>query len=314
MIKRKTSKKSTKPNKPRIVLFGAGASFGSGHVYPEPTPLGNKLYDELKRCYPTSWGKLPQAVKKKFQDGFESGMQEIWDKYSPNIPLLMRHMTLYLAQFRPSSEDNLYTQLIGRIKDNDEKFYLLSSLNYDLLLELAISQKNRIVNYFSNKFEPRTISVWKLHGSCNFIPKNIQATRGISYTAGVVFDTPPVYANPNEAIQFCLSNTALYPAMCLYMEAKPSQISQQFIRKKQQEWKKHIENAERILIIGVYPYLDYTHIWDSLTKTNAKIGYVGSKDGFDNWIKKSKRSLSKTKFIGSRWNQVFDKSIKFLVM
>jgi hypothetical protein len=35
-----------------VILFGAGASFGSGQVNPCPPPLGNNLYKDLKRIYP----------------------------------------------------------------------------------------------------------------------------------------------------------------------------------------------------------------------------------------------------------------------
>ena len=30
-----------------VILFGAGASYGSGHVLPQAPPLGAELYDAL---------------------------------------------------------------------------------------------------------------------------------------------------------------------------------------------------------------------------------------------------------------------------
>ena len=78
----------------RIILFGAGASYGAGHMLPKAPPLGKDLYKELTRYYPPSWGSLPEEIKTSFETGFEQGMQVLWDKYSSNIALLMRHMTL----------------------------------------------------------------------------------------------------------------------------------------------------------------------------------------------------------------------------
>src|SRR5881396_1415673 len=42
-----------------VILFGAGASYGSGAVHPEPPPLGDQLFDLLARAFLASRGALP---------------------------------------------------------------------------------------------------------------------------------------------------------------------------------------------------------------------------------------------------------------
>jgi hypothetical protein len=39
-----------------VILFGAGASYGAGHVLPQAPPLGANLYDALAAQYPKEWG------------------------------------------------------------------------------------------------------------------------------------------------------------------------------------------------------------------------------------------------------------------
>ena len=39
-----------------VILFGAGASYGAGHVLPQVPPLGPNLYDALAAQYPDKWG------------------------------------------------------------------------------------------------------------------------------------------------------------------------------------------------------------------------------------------------------------------
>ncbi|MFZ1077371.1 MAG: hypothetical protein WAN47_08090 [Nitrosotalea sp.] len=294
-----------------VVLFGAGASYGSNDVFPHATPLGADLYTILKKNFPSTWGNLPHDIDTKFQDNFEEGMKLVWENHSHNVGLLMRHLTLYFAQFRQNNpSQNLYFRFIESIKQNANEI-AMSSLNYDVLLELAITSSGLQVNYFSDSPIQNSMLVWKLHGSCNFIPVNIHAGSGVSYGSGVSFNSNIQAVSPNEAIQFCLSGTALYPAMCLYMDKKPTQISPSVIGKIQQNWLTSIGKANKVLIIGVRPNPNDTHIWNPIIETNAMVGYIGSNEDFIKYVKQ-KRENKDTKFIGRRWNEAFDDSITFV--
>src|SRR6266545_452813 len=135
----------------RVLLFGAGASCGAGDIAPENPPLGNQLFGELARCYPRSWGSLPSDADSTFRDDFEAGMAMVWDRYSHVVPALMQQMALYFVQFRPKTRGStLYCSLARKIKDAAaERVLLLSTLNYECLLEHSITAESIAVNYGS---------------------------------------------------------------------------------------------------------------------------------------------------------------------
>jgi len=291
----------------KLVLFGAGASYGCGNVFPKSPPLGGSLFQELQKLYPMSWGNLPQDLEIKFKKNFEEGMEEIWDKYSTAIPNLMKHMSLYFCQFNLPDDENLYSKFLENLSDDVFEQCIFSSLNYDVLLEIAISKQVKQINYF--ELNPiGGIPVWKLHGSCNFIPRNISA-QNVSFTRGVVFDAGITAVSPNEAIQFSLSSTSLYPSMCLFMEHKPTQISQSTISEIQKNWQSKVSEMEKILIVGVRPLMKDSHIWKSLTETKAEIGFIGSKSEFNKWSKSRKQN---DKYLGNYWENAFDEGVDFL--
>jgi hypothetical protein len=58
-----------------IILFGAGASYGSDNS--GIPPLGNNLFSELARFNPPGWGSLSIEYKNTFNDDFEQGMLKV---------------------------------------------------------------------------------------------------------------------------------------------------------------------------------------------------------------------------------------------
>jgi hypothetical protein len=99
--------------------------------------------------------------------------------------------------------------------------------------------------------------------------------------------------------------------MSIYMQDKPMQFTSDKIKNTQKRWSDEVVNAERILIVGVRPNPDDKHIWDSLSRTSAKIGFIGGRKEFRRW-KNHFRKNNKSNFIGGRWLENFDKSIEFL--
>src|SRR5437899_3093186 len=97
----------------RVVLFGAGASYGSGTVVPKPPPLGSQLFEVLHRLY-ASWRSIPEAEAKEFARDFESGMAHVIEKYGMAVAPLMQDMAIFFASFAlPTSGDNLYASLLA---------------------------------------------------------------------------------------------------------------------------------------------------------------------------------------------------------
>ena len=273
-----------------IFLFGAGASHGSGGVNIIP-PLGRELFIKLRDVFPQTWGSLPLSLHNLFDKNFEFGMEEVWKKYSQNIPALMQDMASYFSQFNVTDPNiNLYSKIINEIKR--KKLLgstLISTVNYDCLIEGAASKNGLAIAYF-DKPNNTNLALIKLHGSCNFIPKNMSATRGVSYTAGVTFDAGIEPVQPNKVASFCRSNTVLYPAMAIYTKDKPLQIASTTITNLQKYWQKETKHADKIFTIGIYPNLEDKHIWSFISQTEGEIFYCGNESGFNKWQKQTKRN------------------------
>lgn len=242
-----------------------------------------------------------------FENNFEEGMEGLYEEANPfDLQRLMCDMAIYLSEFEPLNNSNLYIQFLCKLKSvlNDTIF---SSLNYDLLFEDAVERIALKTNHFVEDKEG--ITFLKLHGSCNFLPPEgwqvtnnfIMGSSGISY---------PLRAASRKATQqFCNIKGTIYPAMALYMNSKPRQVSSDIIEDIQKRWEKYIALAKKILIIGVRPYTLDTHIWNPLSNTNARIGFIGSTQ-FHNWDKENRNG--KDLYIGREWLDHFTESIEFL--
>ena len=284
-----------------IVLFGAGASYGSTHIQPESPPLGGNLFEKLAKLYPATWGALPPEYIKEFENNFESGMLKVMESGNHWISPLMQAMTLFFSSFTPDSSGlDLYSQLITKLKTTGGTINtLFSTLNYECVLELAASQQGVSVNYNELPNPANSVTVWKLHGSCNFIPnpQEISMRRGASYAWGMTINVGLIPSSPSEAAKWVMGDTTLYPAMCMFTLNKPSQISPGVFAEYQRKWAELVLNAENVVIIGVKPHSPDKHIWEPLSVTKAKLYFVGGESEFNSWA--PDRENRKTHYLGS---------------
>jgi len=268
----------------RIVLFGAGASFGSGHVYPKPPPLGMDLFPALRGLY-AAWREVPETLANLFQKSFEAGMAEVIEKHGFAIAPLMQGMAIFFSIFTITRDaQNRYVSLLQSTACRTTIIW--STLNYECLLEIAGSRLGHRISYFKDPVPDGTaeLPVWKLHGSCNFRIAGLEATRGVRFRTGVVFGGGIEPIDPGRVLAIYQGSTALYPAMALYAANKPISMSPAPIQDGQQRWGAHVRSADRILILGVRPNPDDEHIWGPLSETEGEIAYVGSKNAFQEWV------------------------------
>lgn len=296
----------------KAVLFGAGASYGSGNLLPKAPPMGSDLFAALQRLYP-NWRSVPSEVAEKFEEHFESGMAVLIENYGFAVGPLMQEMARFFSIFAMDKHgSNLYRSFVEETKGC--KNLILGTLNYECLLEIAISLNGQTVGYF---MDPETdndlVPVWKLHGSCNFKVKGLEATRGVSYSGtGVVFggDIEPI--NPSEVQKVYSGSTALYPAMALYAAGKPISMSPGPVEAAQKRWNEHIHRCSKLLIIGVNPFPEDGHIWNSIAESNATIATIGDERAFEDWGAQVEKSDSLV-ILGSRWNKCADDAIEFIL-
>lgn len=290
-----------------VILFGAGASYGAGGIVPEAPPLGTALYDALVVSYPNSWGALPPDTRIAFsREGFELGMKLVFEQYGGAIPQLMREMAVYFIQFRSHAKQSLYSRLIRNLISADVlKQIAFATLNYECILEFALLEEGLIPSYFPENSEESGPPVWKLHGSCNMFAQGIQASQGVTYGTGVVWEGgAQAFFDSNRVIEHCLVETGLAPIMSLYMEGKPINVSPGVITQIQTAWRASVQSASAVFVIGVRPVLRDAHIWEPLAASIGTLYFVGDKASFDIWC--AEHRISKpSKYLGSRFNEAY---------
>ncbi len=283
-----------------VILFGAGASFGSGQVNPCPPPLGNNLYKDLKRIYPLTWGSFDSSLQSIFVKNFEDGMGYLIEHNNASIPLLMQQMAIFFARFYLNKEDkNYYIELIRYLKSkNILKSTIISTLNYECICEIAAINSGVEVEYFGND-DSEKLKIWKIHGSCNFKLQSINVSRGVSFN-NVGFEGNIEILNLNDVNKTYRGNTSLYPSMCLYAPKKPLSIAPGIINKLQKEWAEKVINANKIFVIGVRINEIDEHIWKPISESNGMLYYVGENDEFIKWTT-NHRNDKVNKYLGNKW-------------
>lgn len=291
------------PDASRVILFGAGASYGADAVLPSRPPLGAGLFDALQREYPDAWGKLPASRRSEFVPNFEPGMKAIWDAGTHDSPILLRCVAHYFTQFR-AAHGNAYSRLFEHLESRGALAgTYFSSLNYECVLEIAARQYGfRQVAYdASTPTTSETIAVWKVHGSCNFLPASVSGGASvISYGASMVsWDGEVRIVDPVDARQF-IEASAFYPAMAVYMQGKPVHSHPGLIKELQNRWTSAIGSARSIGIIGVAPNPSDDHLWRALADAACPIVAIGDEGAFNRWATEE-RGGRVTRVVGSKF-------------
>jgi len=287
-----------------VILFGAGASYGSQQVLPGCPPLGAQLFDQLQRSYPNAWGKIPPKMRSDFVPYFELGMKKVWDSGSHDGVVLLRCMADFFAQFR-ADHGNAYARLLEHLEYagilHGTHF---SSLNYDCVLETAARDFGFARIDYGSEEPTRTgmFSVWKIHGSCNFLPTVVSGRAdAISYGPNAVkWDGGDVRIVDPSQVRHFVAQSAFYPAMAVFMEGKPVHSSPSVVRKLQEWWKEAVAVAPVIGIIGVNPNPADVHIWKPLAETAGRIVVIGDTSSYEKWTN-TNRGSERTEIVGERF-------------
>lgn len=289
----------------RVLLFGAGASYGAAGVQPQAPPLGTGLFDELRKGYPDAWGTIPDSDRPKFMPNFELGMKELWDSNSHATPVLMRCIADYFARFR-SGGSGTYERLLQGLEDEGvlgDTFF--STLNYECILETAARNHGfaRIEYFREAPTDDEAFTIWKIHGSCNFLPASVSGGAGVVSFSGaaVKWDGEIKIVDPSQVGRF-VASSAFYPAMAVFMEGKPVHSHQSVVATTQTWWTTAISEAECIGVIGVHPNVADQHLWDPLASTDGKVVILGDVGANTEWAE-SHRNGRDTQVIGDRFDR-----------
>lgn len=274
-----------------VFFFGAGASYGSLDCTPHKPPLGCQLFYELQKAGGVA-ASIHGQLADLFRREFEGGMNVFFQKRESDITTFLKDIAQYFLQFEPG-QNNLYIKLIKALKDTNEGI-IFSTINYDLLLDLAALKSGLRVDYMEKSVKTKSLLLFKIHGSCHFLPdlKGLQFGNVQIQGFKTYLEAPVKCANSREeVIEFC-KKQPFAPAIALYARPKHLPYCRDFIEKLQKNWQLEVQGAKRIFIIGVSVNLEDEHIWQPLAKSNAWLGYIGGKsdqEKFTKWATKNNK-------------------------
>lgn len=267
----------------RVILLGAGASFGSVDAIPHPPPLGDKLFAALEARGGQA-ATLPEALKVKFRERFELGMAAFEEHVNGNVMRFQRELAHYLAEFTPGPK-SVYLRLIRAVGYQRVVF---SSLNYDLLFELSAGALHLNTTY-SSQNSAGSVRLLKIHGSSNFWPDmGSNQFQGCTFSGcGVDIEAPVLPLNQYDTIKKCLSEDSLAPAIAMYAEGKKKKVCPIYVDEQQRQWTAAVQGARKVGIVGTRIYSQDDHVWGTLADSRADIYYYGISESdrseFDVW-------------------------------
>ena len=278
-----------------LLLFGAGASFGSGDCCPSPPPLGNDLFLKLDE-FGGAFSKLDNESKQVFRtQGFEAGMTTVSDD-SRQINPLQKELACYLSSFS-IKPNNAYVRLFGNIKNHINNIRI-TTLNYDLLIEQSLLYNNFNVDYNGKN---NGVTVIKAHGSSNFLPQLNGLTLSGNVMKGVGtfvegLETKAVFS-AREVEEWCKDpkNSDISPILAMYEKGKRVVVNRKLIDNLQQLYSDIVKTSAMIILVGIkYIEHDY-HIWNPISESSAKFVIVDPyPDQTVNWIENKKLNILST--------------------
>jgi hypothetical protein len=288
-----------------VFLFGAGASYGAGHIQPHCPPLMCGLYDELAEYDKVNWGQNSPLgpFRKRFIDDFETTYsQEVlkdpkdgstpWNRTPPISTLLevQKAFALYFSRFSVDTHRNdYYSRLLIHLTAGDLiQNCLFASLNYDCLFEKAAKQLSLSVDYMCDRGD--SVRIAKLHGSCNFIAKLLEGHKkaiAAEYRVDPKIDILPTVNEDVLGRKF--SSQDFVPVIAQFSPYKDHLVCPAQIEKIKNIWRSGLLKAGYLHIIGVsYNQNDY-HIVQCIHDTGARISYIGDECNFRKWSTVNKK-------------------------
>lgn len=221
--------------------------------------------------------------------GFEAGMDEFFSRHPERVTAFLREMALYFVKFEPLI-GNHYRRLLEILKSTRKKAIFVS-LNYDVLFESAATQVGLTINYGGPSVTSDSISFYKIHGSCHFLPlpsgsfSNCVFVNKCKDGSILEADCRPARST-QEVVDFCREQNSIAPAIAMYAPFKRVLYCPEFVNIQRRAWEVAVFRAARVYVIGVGVNPADDHIWGPLARTTAPIYYVSrDPDEFVRWCR-----------------------------
>lgn len=280
-----------------LILFGAGASKGSGECRPACPPLGSELLDSLHEYNPDLWPSLRDLKIQKEalnQTPFEQLMDEKLN-VGFNIVPFQKSLAIFFSRFVALGSDGCYNRTCRSLKGQLMRgAVIFATLNYDLLLDQALSRELGYVNYADSGRAPLLI---KVHGSCNWLVEHhmlnvsgefVHEIKGKEYGK---LDFPPLFLFDDQmTLERKIEADKVPPIMRIYASTKPSPTGTSWLEQQEDRMRTSIRNSKRIIVIGARVNRFDDHIWGEIEKTQGTVVIVN-------------RDRASADFLESRGNQ-----------
>lgn len=265
----------------RVVIFGAGASYGSESTAKVP-PLGAKLFDELIQFAPTTWGTLPPNWSSQFRSDFEPAMASFIQSGGFGAPLQWDMAEYFFSQFS-ATKSSVYIALIKALSSNIDH-YFFATINYDLMLFQARAMAGVATEMFQ---------VCLPHGNSCLCCEGVSATHGVSFTGGVsTGGRVRVFRNLADFRAEKTKN--VFPPVMSYYEPNKFTVScSNFIQDERARFEQAILSTQKVAVVGMRVHPVDRHIWQPLAKTKATILYLSGSSAandFSTWCVNEGRS------------------------
>ena len=293
------------------LIFGAGASFGSGGCLPTNPPLGADLFSELQKLG-GAFTRLDNRQQRVFlEQGFEPGMATIAND-SREINPLQKELACYLAGFT-AQRDNAYSRLFSKLKTFSNRI-AIATLNYDLLIEHSLSH-HRISFDYNNQGEG--VPLMKIHGSSNFLPElgNLHLSGNVMVNCGTFVEglNTNAVSSAEEVKSWCDDprNSDISPILAMYQKGKRVVVNTQLIEKIQKDYADAVTRSSHLVIVGT-KYVEHDqHVWKPIAESSASILLVDPyPEATVNWARAVQREGVRALTIG--FDQAVWKIAKFV--
>lgn len=257
------------------LVFGAGASYGSGKCIPSNPPLGNYLFDDLV-LLGGAYSKLSSHSKMTFKsEGFEAGMATIAND-SRLITPLQKELACYLSGFSITPE-NAYTRLFNKLSSRMQRISI-TTLNYDLLIEQALGFHGFSCDYNAQK---QGVTLLKPHGSSNFLP---QMPKGCNFSGNTMRGCGTFYegletqavSSSAEVKSWCNNpiNEDLSPVLSMYEKGKRVVVNTKLIENCQKKYSQLVKDSDLVILVGI-KYIEHDlHIWQPIEQGKQNVVIV----------------------------------------
>ncbi len=291
-----------------LILFGAGASYGSETERSVRPPLASDLFDELSQFEPILWQKVPSDIANIYRIDFEEGMLALADRMPHALPVRQRSMGAFFYRYGPTLS-SLYVKLARQIK-LAKWSGAIATLNYERMLQLALNREG--CTFVCGEAEANRVEVCFPHGCCNLFCDSVRAVADAVSMMGMNVTTngPVSCVDHPDAFWHRIRTDAFPPVMSYFEPKKFTTSGASFIEAQRHRLTELIVNAKTIVVIGVQVREQDKHVWNALASTNAPIYYCSGSRGasaYTDWQSRIHHNKRKNDFVAvDYWSDNFD--------